>query len=116
MNVEIRDFVKLQKYFINKDIQLNILKSKTTESDNIFLVLDVFCPEQRKLLANQAINISQVTDYKLQTICCAVYVLMMVVKKGPDKSKLYLHICQERIGVTKNSIKKIIFRFYGIKI
>ena len=116
LDVEISNFVKIQKYFFDKNIRVNILKSVSIESDNIFLVLDVFCPDVRKVLTNQSIRISEITDYKLETICCAVYVCMKVTKEGKKKSKIFLQTCLDRIGVTKNSIKKIILRFYGIKI
>ena len=116
LNVEISNFVKVQKYFIKKNIHLTAPKSKSTESDNIFLVLDVFCPEKRKLLTDQSVKILGITDYKIETICCAVYICMKLVKTGKENSKKFFRICQDRIGVTRNSIKKIILRFYGIKI
>ena len=117
LDVEICNFVKVQRYFYNKNIRINISKCRNIEADNIFLCLDVFCPEMRKVLSDQAVKILETTDYKLETICCAVYMVMMLSKMTTRcKTRIFLRTCRERIGVTKNSIKKIIFRFYGLKI
>ena len=119
LNLQTSNFVKTQKYLIKKSVPLNLSLDQEQQQekncDNIFFLLDVFCPKLRKKLIKEALKILKITDFKKSTVCCAVFLCLKIFHLGTEKTNFFLKICETKIGVKKNSIKKILNRYYKIK-
>lgn len=119
LDLQSSTFVKAQKYLIKKCVPLNLnLDQKQDQEENcenIFFLLDVFCPELRKKLVKEALKILKITDFKKSTVCCTVFICFKIFHLGSEKTNFFFKKCEIKMGVKKNSIKKILNRYYKIK-
>lgn len=120
LSLQTSNFVKTQKYLIKKNVPLNLGNSDEQKQgqncENIFIMLNVFCPNLRNKLIKEALKILKITDFKKSTVCCAVFVCLKIFHLGTEKINFFMKECESKIGVKKNSVKKILYRYYKIKI
>ncbi len=114
-NTKYLDYVKMQKFLLSKNIDLEISHSEEKKCDSLFLKLEVFCPILRKKLIFQSIEILKKSDYKIETVVSSIFILTKILTSDKKNIKFFSKKCSEILGVKLYSIKKIILKFYKIK-